>query len=115
MTNLYGFIKISSAKNKIFNAAIAKSVIPSVIGFLGGGALGYLTGRPANPYTGTEDTRMHNALLGGLLGGLGLGGTSAYLNYNGITNDVCNALESPKHSSPTATKIISDVIQEKNS
>lgn len=114
MTTLYGFIKQADVKGDIFNAAISKSIIPAAIGLVGGGALGYLTGSPANPYTGAEDTRMKNTLLGGLLGGLGLGGASAYVNYNGITNDVVNALKSPQHASPTATNIISNVIDREN-
>lgn len=114
-TNIYGFIKKASLESSILTEAAQQAIMPALIGLAGGGALGYISGNRANPYIGQEDTRLRNALIGGLLGGLGVGGASTYMNYNGIGKDIINTIRSPRHASPAAINVLNRLQEEKNS
>lgn len=114
-TNIYGFIKKASLKSSVLTEALQQAIMPSLIGLAGGGALGYISGDRANPYIGQEDTRLRNAMIGGLLGGLGVGGASTYMNYNGIGKDIINTIRSPQHASRAAINVLNRLQEEKNS
>lgn len=95
-TNLYGFIKTSGVRSNIIGESLKEAIVPAIIG-AGGGALGgYFLGDKANPYKGTQDTRLRNALIGAGIGGLGLGGLSTYLNKRGIEKGIYHTLKGTK-------------------
>lgn len=114
-TTLYGFIKQAGLEGSILTEALQQAIMPALIGAAGGGALGYISGSRANPYIGQEDTRLRNAIIGGLLGGLGVGGASTYMNHKGIAKDVINTIRSPRHASPAAINVIERLQEENNS
>ncbi len=64
---------------------IGGSILPALAGTLGGGAIGYLTGRDANEAEGEKSTRLRNAIIGALLGNVTTGA-----GYYGLTRMLGN-------------------------
>lgn len=103
-TTLYGFIKRANAGIAI--QSLGEALLPALIGAGGGSVIGYLTGKDDNPRKREKGTRMRNAMIGGLLGGLGLGGYSTYLNMNGLYKDIEAAANGTNPLSPQAANAI---------
>lgn len=86
--------------------SVGESLLPALIGAGGGSVLGYLTGKDGNPRKREKETRIRNAMIGGLLGGLGLGGYSTYLSAKGLNKDIEAAARGTNPLSPQAANAI---------
>ncbi len=103
-TNLYGFIK--SANAGVIATSLGDALLPAFIGASGGSVIGYLTGNDRDLRNRKKETRTRNAIIGGLLGGLGLGGYSTYLNASGLYKDIEAAAKGTNPLSPQAARAI---------
>lgn len=86
-SNLLGLVKAASDDDGLKQGfSIGGSVLPVLLGTLGGGAAGYLTGDDADETTGQKSTRWRNALIGALLGNVTTG-----VGYYGLLNGLADA------------------------
>lgn len=77
-TNIYSLSKVALEKQAGW--LDNPQILPTALGLLGGGAIGYMTGKDANKLTGEKSTRLRNALIGSLLGGSTSGLGSYFLS-----------------------------------
>lgn len=94
-TNIYGLIK-AAADSETSMSSLALSVAPALFGALGGGGIGYLTGKD-DDIRGEGGTRWRNALIGAGLGGLGAGVASNYFAKN-LVNDIPELKNNPGYA-----------------
>lgn len=87
-SNLLGLVKAAADDGFNKGFSIGGSILPVLLGTLGGGAAGYLTGDDEDETNGQKSTRWRNALIGALLGNVTTG-----VGYYGLLNGLANAVD----------------------